>query len=51
VFLELIGQNPTWGQMEAITLMMSERFSFERIGYISTAVLLDQTNDLSILVT
>ncbi|KAK8882757.1 AP-1 complex subunit gamma-1 [Tritrichomonas musculus] len=51
VFLEMIGQNPAWGQMEAITLMTNERFSYKRIGYICTSVLLDQTNDLSVLVT
>ena len=51
VFLDMIGQNPAWGQMEAITLMTDERFSYKRIGYISTGVLLDQTNELTVLVT
>ena len=51
VFLDMIGQNPAWGQMEAITLMTHERFSYKRIGYICTSVLLDQTNELSVLVT
>ncbi|OHT15219.1 Adaptin N terminal region family protein [Tritrichomonas foetus] len=51
VFLDMIGQNPAWGQMEAITLMAQERYSYKRIGYISTAVLLDQTAELTVLVT
>ena len=51
VFLDTIGQNPAWGQMEAITLMTNERYSYKRIGYICTGVLLDQTNELTVLVT
>ena len=51
VFLETIGENTAWGQMEAITLMTNDRFSYKRIGYICTGVLLDQTNDLTVLVT
>lgn len=51
VFLDTIGQNCAWGQLEAITLMTNERFSYKRIGYICTGVLLDQTNDLTVLVT
>lgn len=51
VFLETIGENPAWGQMEALGLMDSERFSYKRIGYICTSVLLDQTTEMSVLVT
>lgn len=51
VFLETIGENPAWGQMEAIGLMDSDRFSYKRIGYICTSVLLDQTTEMSVLVT
>ena len=51
VFLEMIGQNPAWGQMEAISLMAHDRYSYKRIGYISTGVLLDMTAELTVLVT
>lgn len=51
VFLDMIGQNPAWGQMEAITLMTNDRYSYKRIGYICTSILLDQTNELTVLVT
>lgn len=51
VFLDMIGQNPVWGQMEAITLMTYDRFSFKKIGYICTSILLDQTAELTVLVT
>jgi hypothetical protein len=27
VFLDMIGENPAWGQMEALTLMTYDRFS------------------------
>ncbi|OHT10094.1 Adaptin N terminal region family protein [Tritrichomonas foetus] len=51
VFLDMIGENVSWGQMEAIALMTSERYSYKRIGYICTSVLLDQTTELTVLVT
>lgn len=51
VFLDMIGQNPAWGQMEAITLMTNDIFSYKRVGYICTAILLDQTAELTVLVT
>jgi len=51
VFLEIIGQNPAWGQMEAMTLMCDDQFSFKRIGYIGASVLLDETTELTVLVT
>jgi hypothetical protein len=51
VFLDMIGHNPAWGQMEALALMTHDRFSFKRIGYICASVLLDQTSDLAVLVT
>ena len=51
LFLDMLGQNIAWGQMEAIALMTHERFSFKRIGYICTAAILDQTTELTVLVT
>lgn len=51
VYLDMIGQNTAWGQMEAITLMTYDRFSYKKIGYICTGVLLDQTAELTVLVT
>jgi hypothetical protein len=51
VFLDMLGQNPAWGQMEALALMTDERLSFKRVGYVCTGILLDQTAELTILVT
>ncbi|KAK8900240.1 AP-1 complex subunit gamma-1 [Tritrichomonas musculus] len=51
VFLDMIGQNTAWGQMEAITLMTYDKFSYKKIGYICTGILLDQTAELTVLVT
>jgi hypothetical protein len=45
VFLDMLGENPTWGQMEAITLMTHDVFSYKRVGYIGAAVLLDETKE------
>jgi hypothetical protein len=51
VFLDMLGQNPAWGQMEALTLMTDSRLSFKRIGHVCTAIILDQTAELTVLVT
>ena len=51
VFLDMAGENVAYGQMEAMALMADDRFSYKRVGYICAAQLLDQTNDLSVLVT
>ena len=51
LFLEIIGHNNPWGQMECITLMSEEQFSFKRIGYIAGAILIDESSDLTVLVT
>lgn len=51
VFLDMQGENVAYGQMETMALMADDRFSFKRVGYICAAQLLDQTTDLSVLVT
>lgn len=51
VFLELCGQQTNYGQMETILLMNDEDFSYKRIGYISAAVLIDESAELTVLVT
>jgi hypothetical protein len=51
VYLDMLGENPTWGQIEAITLMTHEVFSYKRVGYIGASLLLDENADLSVLVT
>ena len=51
VFLDMLGETTAWGQMDAISLMTNERFSYKRVGYICTSALLDQTNEITVLVT
>ncbi|EAY12493.1 Adaptin N terminal region family protein [Trichomonas vaginalis G3] len=51
IFLDMLGENPVWGQMEAITLMTDDRYSYKRVGYIGAAILLDESAELTILVT
>lgn len=51
IFLDIMGENPTWGQVEIINLMSDERFSYKRIGYIGAQILLDESGELSVLVT
>ena len=42
LFLCIYGENVSYGQMETITLMSQELFSYKRIGYIAAAVILDE---------
>lgn len=51
IFLDMLGQNPAWGQLETITLMSDERFSYKRVGYIGACCLLDEMGELALLVT
>ena len=51
MFLTMRGENTGWGQMEVVTLMTHERFSYKRIGYIAATMLLDENNELVVLVT
>lgn len=51
VFLDMIGQNPAWGQMETIALMSDDRFSYKRVGYLGGSIMLDETSEISVLVT
>lgn len=49
IFLDIIGKNVAWGQLDTITLMSEEQFSYKRLGYIGASVLLDETADLKVL--
>lgn len=51
IFLDMLGENPAWGQMETITLMTDDRFSYKRVGYIGATILLDESAELTVLVT
>ena len=51
VYLSTIGENVSYGQMEVLTLMASDHFSFKRIGYLAAGVILDETSELAVLLT
>ena len=51
VYLNMIGETTSWGQMETLNLMADERFSFKRIGYLGAGLLLDETADITVLLT
>ena len=51
LFLSILGENVAFGQMEAITLMSHDRFSYKRMGYLATGVILDESSELSVLIT
>ena len=37
LFLHILGENVSYGQMEVLTLMSQERYSYKRIGYVAAA--------------
>ena len=51
MFLNILGENVSYGQMDVITLMTQDRFSHKKIGYLAAEVLLDETSELTILLT
>ncbi|KAH0803722.1 Adaptin N terminal region family protein [Histomonas meleagridis] len=51
IFLNCNGENVSWGQIEAVSLMSHNCLSHKRIGYIASAVLLDEQSELMVLVT
>ena len=51
LFLSILGENVAYGQIEAITLMSDDRFSYKRIGYLATSVILDEASDVTVLIT
>lgn len=51
VFLSILGENVAYGQMEVLTLMSSDIFSYKRIGYMAAGVLLDESSEITVLLT
>ena len=51
VYLNMIGETTSWGQMETLNLMADDRFSFKRIGYLGAGLLLDETAEVTVLLT
>ncbi|KAH0795383.1 Adaptin N terminal region family protein [Histomonas meleagridis] len=51
IFLGTLGENVSYGYMEVLTLMSHELFSYKRIGYIAASVMLDETSEISVLIT
>lgn len=51
MFLDMRGENTSWGQMEVVKLMANDRTSYKRIGYLAAACMIDESNELSVLIT
>ncbi|OHT02345.1 Adaptin N terminal region family protein [Tritrichomonas foetus] len=51
VFLNTIGENVAYGQMEVLTLMSHELYSYKRIGYTAASVILDESSEITVLIT
>ena len=51
VYLNIFGENVSWGQVESVSLMAHERFSYKRVGYLAAQTLLDESSDVAVLIT
>lgn len=51
VFLSTLGENVAYGQMEVLTLMSHDVYSYKRIGYIAAGAILDESSELTVLIT
>ena len=51
LYLDMIGENTAWGQMEIVSLMAHDRPSYKRVGYLAAANMLDEDNDRLVLIT
>lgn len=49
IYLELEGENTSFGQIEIVSLMANPQFTYKWIGYIGAGVLTDSNSDLAIL--
>jgi hypothetical protein len=51
VYLSMIGRQAAFAHTECLNLMADSRFSFKRIGYLGASLLIDETTEMSVLVT
>lgn len=51
VYLNMMGETTSWGWLETINLMADDRFSFKRHGYLGASLLLDETAEVTVLLT
>lgn len=51
VYLSITGENTSWAQIESAGLMSHHRFSYKRIGYLAAQTFIDESNDMSVLLT
>lgn len=51
VFLSISGENTQWAQIESAGLMSHHRYSYKRIGYLAAQTFIDETSQMSVLLT
>jgi AP-1 complex subunit gamma-1 len=51
IFLAMRGIDTSWSQMEVVNMISHERFSYKQLAYLGCAVLLDETNERTVLIT
>lgn len=51
VFIAMTGAPTSWAQIDAIRLMSAATFSHKMVGYLCLSLILDESSDLSVLVT
>ena len=51
IFLNILGENTSFAQLEAVNLMASESYMQKRVGYLAVGTLVDEQNDMLVLAT
>jgi hypothetical protein len=51
LFLNITGKSTSWGHMESLSLMSSNRLSSKRTGYLTFGHFLDEHNEIHVLLT
>ncbi|OHS93186.1 Adaptin N terminal region family protein [Tritrichomonas foetus] len=51
IYLNITGENTAWGQIDAVSLMSSDRLSYKRLGYLAVQTLFDEQSEILVLIT
>ena len=51
LFLDILGEDTSWGQVYAANLMAAKHYSWKIVGYLCVSQILTESEDLSVLIT
>lgn len=51
IYLSITGENTSWGQIDAVSLMSHDRLSYKRLGYLAVQTIFDEQSEILVLIT